>query len=216
MIIDEYPVLCEAPKSLTGLQNDTKISISSMLKRDDGITEISLSTTAVALFVTLTSSLQGRFDSNSFALRPGFPKVCRDEIIRGFLQIFMVIFIHKNLDYTKGRPIPSEIQHINLYQRRFIPSGAYWNVYVVASRQTEEDPALDPNLEPFEKLRISELTEDDAASNADSENVSENGSKASVQSLRGQNVCSKEKVVLNPNVFQSTAKTPTKNARACI
>jgi hypothetical protein len=75
MIIEEYPVLCEAPKGLVGLSNDAEISITSIRKTKDGIAEVHLNTNKVALFVTLTSSLQGRFEPNSFALHPSFEKV---------------------------------------------------------------------------------------------------------------------------------------------
>jgi hypothetical protein len=74
LFIEEYPILCEAPKALVGLNNGD-ISISSIKVTNESIVEISLSSRVTALFVTLTSSSPGRFDRNSFALRPNIPKV---------------------------------------------------------------------------------------------------------------------------------------------
>lgn len=75
MMLEEYPILCQTPTKLVGLPNDAKISITSIRMTKDGIAEISLKSSKVALFVTLTSSRQGRFETNAFSLHPSYDKV---------------------------------------------------------------------------------------------------------------------------------------------
>jgi len=74
-IIAEYPVLCETPKNLLGLPTNTRIAITSVYNAPDGLVEISLEAEKLALFVTLTSSLEGNFDENVFVLSPRSKKV---------------------------------------------------------------------------------------------------------------------------------------------
>jgi hypothetical protein len=73
--MEEYPTLCETPEKLVGLAKDAGITITSVRNVTDGYVEISLEANKPALFVTLTSSLQGNFDKNSFALSPYSVKV---------------------------------------------------------------------------------------------------------------------------------------------
>ena len=78
-----HPVLYAAPKDLRLPRANVTFTISQSEGEEDGAT-ISVSTDAVALFVTFTTLAQGRFDDNAFLLIPGAAKTVVFHPFEGF------------------------------------------------------------------------------------------------------------------------------------
>jgi hypothetical protein len=76
VLIDEYVVLGNVPKNLSGLSSNVTITVLSIEANEKGDAIIALQSDAVALYVVLTTLAEGSFDENAFLLKPtGSPKV---------------------------------------------------------------------------------------------------------------------------------------------
>ena len=74
-VMEETVFLWKMPRYISGLLQPVLISIDSVRQGANGTAVVSLSTTALALYVVLTSRAQGRFNENAVVLKPMVPRV---------------------------------------------------------------------------------------------------------------------------------------------
>lgn len=74
-LILETTFLTNHPKDIPGLITPVTIIVESIEILEDSVVEIRLLSERLALFVVLTTRAQGRFEENSFVLRPMESKV---------------------------------------------------------------------------------------------------------------------------------------------
>jgi hypothetical protein len=71
-------VIWNTPKNLHTLAKDPELTILSILYLDNGNFDILIASKKVALYVYLTSPMQGIFQDNAFAMLPSSTKVRTD------------------------------------------------------------------------------------------------------------------------------------------
>lgn len=71
----QHLVIWNTPRHLHGLAKDPGLVILSVVALNNGDFEILLGTEKVALYIYLTSTMQGMFDDNAFCMLPGSTKV---------------------------------------------------------------------------------------------------------------------------------------------
>jgi hypothetical protein len=91
ILIDEYMVLGNMPKSLSGLSSNVIISVLSIGMDEMGNAYIALQSDGVALYAVLTTLAEGSFDDNAFLLKPtGSPKVRVERWSMYHLRLFFL------------------------------------------------------------------------------------------------------------------------------